>query len=53
MKKFLIKYGWIIWLSGTLPFIDITITTKWWWIIVIPTIIFVNLKSEYENTIIK
>jgi hypothetical protein len=49
MKKFIYSYLWIFWLNASMALAGITINNKWYWIMTIPTIFFVELKMLTKN----
>jgi len=51
MKKILQRYGWVIWLGGTLAELTgFAPHNCWqWWIIVVPVAILVVWSQENEN----
>ena len=43
------KYIYCVWLGGSLGYADITISNYKYWVIVVPTIIFVSIFTYKDN----
>lgn len=46
MINFLKEYGWTMYLGGALALLNVSATTWQYWVIMLPMIILVNIKSN-------
>jgi len=51
MIKIIREYAWIAYLGGSLAWADITVSTKEFWIVLVPTAILVTWSQSKEEQI--